>query len=260
MANNYQMDSLDTEGIIMTEKGRPESIYDSSGVSDPNVAKYINFLQQSAENRDRKATAEARVKASDAYWNISSDIRQYDAEQKNAKAKADELASMINPNTIPKEDFVKALNARYNEADNKGKDSLDRQIERAATIRHVVANLDDRETAAWLGMLTPRMQDKMLDEQRKIKPDAFPSPEQLQGYTNDIKQALMDGEPKPDLNDMQAIKSYVLKNTDSVYNEHRNAESEAIKAMQSSKSTMRYTNPGLSDIPQGPSGSDGFSR
>ncbi len=260
MANNYQMDALDTEKVLMTEKGRPEAIYDSSGISDPNVAKYMNLLQQSAESKDRKATAEARVKASDAYWNVSADLRRYDAEQKTAKSQADELASQIDTNAISKEDFVKVLNAQYNEADNKGKDSLDHQIERAATIRHVVANLDDRETAAWLGILPPRMQDKMLDEQRKIKPEAFPTPEQLQSYSNDIKQAIMDGEPKPDLTDKKAIESYVLKNTDSVYNEHRNAESEAIKAMQSSKSTMRYTNPGLSDVPQGPSGSDGFSK
>lgn len=240
----YEMEELRTDSSVMlSEKQRDGSLYDTSDVENPSVADYIKNIGEMAVNNDRKATAQMAATAKNAHLGSESEIRDYDYRANEAKENAAKAAAEIDVNSISKSDFEKILNAQTNAADKDGKNTLDDRIERTATMRHVIANLDDKQMAAWIGALPPRVQDKMLAEQRETNPQAFPTQEQLDVYKKEIKQAVIDGEPRPDITSNRAIDEYIQGKTNEVYVEHAQtakAEKEAAKASKMSRFSSTY--------------------
>ena len=231
----------------MEDAGRDKSTYDISDVADENAADYINNMKLAAQNSDLATNLKLSQKyARTTYFDDPQEIAKAEAASERAKAHAAENLSQINLDTLSNSDYEKMLNATINSADPKGINTLDAACERSAILRHAIGELDDKSLHAVLNSQNPKFQAEIIETIKEQHPEALPSEEQLNAYKKDIKEALIDGKPRPELTDMKSINANISAKTSEIYNDHVEAAINEQTA-QKAAATRRFSN-GLSGI------------
>ena len=224
--------------------------YDIENVADENVADYINALGNATLADNRIIVAQKSVE-NDAIVHFNNE--QYVIEDRNKSEQAHDWANdslkKIDVNTLSNDDYEKMINATINNADPKHENTLDSICERSAILRHIVGHTDDKQMHALLNAQSPSAQARFIEDAKIMYPEAMPSQEQVDAYKKDIKEALLNGKPRPETMDVKTISDNIRDKANVVY-ENNVDTARKQQAAEKAAATRRFSNSlsGMSDI------------
>lgn len=261
----YEMDTLDTSSInwdmydsVDLDEVRvdPETvaIYDTTNVENEAVANYINEMGTIYNSKNViEGIQKSTINDAIGHYNSSEDVQSSKQALNTAKENAADIYNNIDINSLSNSDYKQMMDATLNANSKNNSETLDSYVERAATIRHMTANMSDKQMANLLQMtMRPEAQNEMIEQAKELYPECMPSEEQLTAYKEQITEKLLDEKPRPDVNTTTNIRNSITNASDKVYEQYRAKTDESMQenknaenAAKKAKATSKFNTYGL---------------